>query len=170
MTEIQPALLLLAIPFLEAPKYKIPKWSVFLIFLAWSVFIQAVGAFLYPIGAWDAKPPRHDPQYNQFWDFRDNPVSRDLTVFLLQSRIIKPDPLVYIGAQYRADVKRIELRPGEVMEVEVSVTNTGKTVWYRTALQSTHTRLPLLPYTRRRWENSRVGRGPCFSSPQHRAT
>ncbi len=132
MTEIQPALLLLAIPFLEAPKYKIPKWSVFLILLAWSVFVQAVGAFLYPIGEWDAKPSRNDPQYNQFWDFRDNPVSRGLTVFLLWNRIMKPEPLSDIGAQYRVDIKRIELSPGEVTEIEVSVTNTGKTVWYHT--------------------------------------
>ena len=137
--------------------------------LAWAVFVQAVGASRYPIGAWDAKPSRNDPQYNQFWDFRDNPVSRGLTVFLLWNRIMKPEPISDIGAQYRVDVKRIELSPGEVTEIEVSVTNTGKTEWYHTPSIDTHA-FTSLQYTRRGWEDSRVEQGPCLSSPRNSAT
>jgi hypothetical protein len=130
MTEIQPALLLLAIVFLEAPKHKVRKWALFLILLAWSVFIQAVGAFLYPMGDWNARPTNIDLDRGRLWDFYDNPVRRDIGGFLGLKGIIGPDHSEDVNARYHVTFKKIELSPGEVREIDVSVANTGKSIWY----------------------------------------
>ncbi len=82
LTEVQPMLLLAAIPwFRHARKGSLP-WAAFMVFFAWSLFIQGVGAFIYPAGGWDAKPVSIDVMPSRAWDWKDNPVSRDIGAFL----------------------------------------------------------------------------------------
>jgi hypothetical protein len=51
-------------------------WAFWALF-AWSAALQAVGAFCYT-GQWNASPAAIDSSPQRLWDWRDNPVSRDL--------------------------------------------------------------------------------------------
>ena len=71
LSEIQPLLLLAAIPFFQS-RHFYSKWAIFFIFLIWSVSLQAVGAFIYPMGAWNSSPHNIDKVPSRLWDWRDN--------------------------------------------------------------------------------------------------
>jgi len=81
LTEIQPMLLLAAIPLLESARMTRLKWSLFLLLFAWSLCLQAAGALLYPAGRWNEYPVNIDNAPGRVWDWRDNPVSRDILAF-----------------------------------------------------------------------------------------
>jgi hypothetical protein len=78
LTEIEPMLLLLSIPFLTLDINKYKKWRVFYILLIWCLCIQFVGAFIYPAGNWNAFPINVDKSPSRLWDWKDNPIFRDV--------------------------------------------------------------------------------------------
>lgn len=81
LTEIQPMLLLTAIPILESGHMARLR-LLFLLCFAWSLWMQAVGAFLYPAGDWNGSPVNIDRMPARVWDWQDNPVSRDVKAYL----------------------------------------------------------------------------------------
>jgi len=81
LSEIEPLMLLAAIPFFQY-RHFYSKWTIFVVFLLWSVSVQAVGSFIYPMGAWNSSPQNIDNVPSRVWDWRDNPVQRDLTAFV----------------------------------------------------------------------------------------
>jgi hypothetical protein len=54
------------------------RWAGFVALLAWSVFLQGVGAFCYPRGYWDDVPGPSGPGAGRFWNFADSPIRRTL--------------------------------------------------------------------------------------------
>lgn len=130
LTEIQPILLILSIPFLSRPGNKYIKWAVFSILFLWCLGIQFVGAFLYPAGNWNTSPRNVDRDPSRLWDWKDNPVSRDIMTVVNRYRF-KPEPLPLQEwkADYRVFPKRIFLASGETKKVWVLVTNTGGEPW-----------------------------------------
>jgi hypothetical protein len=44
--------------------------------LIWSVFVQAVGAFYYPNGNWDATPQNVDEHPERLWNWNDSQIGR----------------------------------------------------------------------------------------------
>ncbi|MDA8079388.1 MAG: hypothetical protein M0Z79_10675 [Nitrospiraceae bacterium] len=82
LTEIQPMLLLAAIPLFRQRQNDLLARAVFIVFFVWSFSIQAVGAFLYPAGDWNGSPINVDNALSRVWDWKDNPVARDITAFL----------------------------------------------------------------------------------------
>ncbi len=81
LAETQPMLLLMSVPvFASTQKIRL-RWALFAVFLFWSVFIQVVGAFIYPAGMWNSSPQNIDKVPSRVWDWRDNPVGRDLRAF-----------------------------------------------------------------------------------------
>jgi hypothetical protein len=46
---------------------------------AYSIFVQAIGAFFYPKGHWDAGPPSVDAAPARLWNWRDNPIGRTVS-------------------------------------------------------------------------------------------
>jgi hypothetical protein len=47
--------------------------------LAWSVLVQALGAFSYPAGDWNGLPLNVDLTHDRLWDWRDSQLSRTLS-------------------------------------------------------------------------------------------
>ncbi|MGE5645223.1 MAG: hypothetical protein ACM336_05465 [Acidobacteriota bacterium] len=78
LTEIIPTLMLLVA--LGVRRFAASrKWMLaFVGFAAWSVFVQAVGVYCYPNGAWDAAPVSVDVRSARLWDLHDSPISRTL--------------------------------------------------------------------------------------------
>ena len=127
-TEIQPALLLLSIPLFAAAGAR-RAWLVaaFGVLLVWSIPVQAVGAFLYS-GSWDAWPAFIDVSPQRLWDWRDNPVHRDLTLDRLRWVVFKPAALTDFRAEYRAPARLGALAGAEVI-LPVHVSNRGTERW-----------------------------------------
>jgi hypothetical protein len=50
--------------------------SLIAIMLIWSVFVQAVGAFCYPNGSWDATPQNVDDHPERLWNWNDSQIGR----------------------------------------------------------------------------------------------
>jgi hypothetical protein len=138
LTEIQPILLLMAIPLLpSAPAVvagagavggagavvAVAFWALF----AWSAALQAVGAFLYT-AAWNAAPISVDAAPQRLWDWRDNPVARELSVLRLRRAVTPPRPLGQWNAAYRPP-PQLSVRAGDVARVEVVVTNLSDEAW-----------------------------------------
>jgi len=125
--EIQPWLLLLALPWLAAARRSAARRWMVGILIAWGVGVQAVGAFLYPGGCWDDDPVQVESAPGRLWDWTDNPVTREL-----RSALAGPRPpiirLASWSARYRAPA-RLELVRGGTMTVPVGVTNTGREPW-----------------------------------------
>lgn len=127
MAEVQPVLLLLALPWLDRrPR----RTGVALALVGWSVFVQVVGAFRYPAGCWDDDPVQVESAPGRLWDWVDNPVSREVR------RAFHPAaesrPLSSWSARYRA-AGRMSLAPGATERLRVEVTNTGREAWPVTA-------------------------------------
>ena len=85
LTEIQPMLLLLAIPLLRDAKARNVTLSFYVLFV-WSTSVQVVGAWVYPVGAWNYSPINVDRAPERLWDWTDNPISRDLNYLYRSSR------------------------------------------------------------------------------------
>jgi hypothetical protein len=79
MAETLPALVLLLAPVLGWLARVKPARVAFIALAAFSVFVQSVGVFCYPMGDWYARPQLVDRRPDRLWDWRDNPVRRDLT-------------------------------------------------------------------------------------------
>ena len=54
--------------------------------LAWSVVLQALGAFVYPAEQWNLVPRDVDTSHERLWDWRDSQVSRIMTTAEWDSR------------------------------------------------------------------------------------
>ena len=79
MSETVPFLVLFTIPAMERlAGSSAGLKGAFATLLAWSIFLQAVGAFCYPRGYWDDVPRSSRSAPERMWDWRDNPVRRTL--------------------------------------------------------------------------------------------
>ncbi len=156
LTEIQPMLLILSIPFLSLPANKYIKWAGFSIVFLWCLGIQIVGAFLYPAGNWNTSPRNVDRDPSRLWDWKDNPVSRDIMTVVNRYRSKPgPFPLREWKADYRVFPKRIVLAPRETKDVWVLVTNTGQEPWTNVG-DSNGERLVSLSYHIEKWNGTRI--------------
>ncbi len=125
LTEIQPLLLLLTLPLLAAGAR---VWTiVFVVFGAWSAALQGVGALLYT-GSWNSWPAGIDESPRRLWDWRDNPVSRDLRWVNVQRLFARPKALDVWRAEVTAP-RHLTLRAGESSTLPVRVRNTGTEIW-----------------------------------------
>ncbi len=93
LSEIMPFLVLLLAPALLAPyplaPYPLAPYPLapypnvfrrkYLLapLVAWAVFLQFTGAFFYPRGYWDDRPPESQGA-GRYWEWRDNPIRRTL--------------------------------------------------------------------------------------------
>jgi hypothetical protein len=76
LTELAPPLVILMAIGVAAISRPWPR-RVFAALAVYSVLIQALGAFFYPHGHWDAGPPSVDRANTaRLWDWRDNPILR----------------------------------------------------------------------------------------------
>lgn len=78
LTELMPPLVVLiaiGTPAIDRP------WArrTFAVVAAYSILLQAVGAFFYPKGHWDAGPPSVDAAPARLWNWRDNPIGRTVS-------------------------------------------------------------------------------------------
>jgi hypothetical protein len=75
LTEIVPPLVVLMAIGASAIDYRWPRRALAALAL-YSMLIQAVGAFFYPNGHWDAGLATFDQAPSHLWDWRDNPIAR----------------------------------------------------------------------------------------------
>jgi hypothetical protein len=54
-----------------------PLVLVFAVAIAWSIALQAIGAFYFP-SSWNLGPPNVDLHHERLWDWRDNELARCL--------------------------------------------------------------------------------------------
>jgi hypothetical protein len=146
LSEIQPILLLLAIPLFTsaasersgsvAPESSLPPRGrlrsrllvfAFALLFTWSAALQAVGAFLDGVG-WNASPVPVDVAQERLWDWFDNPIGRVMSLGGVMRLLYPPEPLHEWRASYRLPT-RLDLRPGESTYVPVVVTNRSDEVW-----------------------------------------
>jgi len=79
LTEALPCLTLLLIPALEWLERSRPAQAAFVALVAFSVFVQFVGTFHYPGGERHTTPEPVSRRPERFWDWKDNPIRRDLS-------------------------------------------------------------------------------------------
>jgi len=84
LSEIQPFLILLAIPIMMKIISDIKIFTKILIFLliAWSFYAQIVGTFFHPAGQWDSTPSNVNIAPERLWDLNDNPIKRNSLSFI----------------------------------------------------------------------------------------
>jgi hypothetical protein len=75
LTELIPGLIILMAFGVSAIDRPWPRRA-FAALALYSLLIQAIGAFFYPKGHWDAGPPGVDQAPARLWDWRDNPIAR----------------------------------------------------------------------------------------------
>ncbi len=147
LSEIQPILLLLAVPLLQVAPVAVAGAGqagtpgagrlvqvAFWVLWLWSVALQAVGAFLYT-GNWNAAPVSVDAAPERLWDWRDNPVMRDLSLRSWHTAAAPPTPLEQWSASYRPPPEA-SLHAGEVGSFAVQVTNLSTEAWIDDGEQS----------------------------------
>ena len=125
MAELQPVLLLLALPWLAGRQPGRLACAAGLV--GWGVAVQAVGGFLYPAGCWDDDPVPVESAPARFQDWRDNPVAREILVALAPTRAA-PRPLESWGAEYRLPAS-LTAAAGATVTLSVTVTNRGTDAW-----------------------------------------
>jgi hypothetical protein len=76
MGDLLPFLALFLIPVWPQIRSRRPLAAVAFAAIAISIGIQAVGAFYYPRGQWDANPADVDWNPQRLWDWKDNPIRR----------------------------------------------------------------------------------------------
>jgi hypothetical protein len=127
MTEVEPVLLLLALPWILACRRDRLRTGVAAALVAWGVAVQSVGAFLYPGGCWDDDPVPVESDSARLWDWRDNPVFREIRTAVV--RPARPSaPLSRWAARYRVPAS-LDLAPGASALFPVEVRNTGAEPW-----------------------------------------
>ena len=78
LTDAVPCLILLTIPALDWIARAAALRVAFAALVAWSCFVQAVGAFCYPGSRWDETPVAVGSRPSRLWDWRDSPITRSL--------------------------------------------------------------------------------------------
>jgi hypothetical protein len=76
MGDLLPFLALFLVPLWPQVRSRRPLAAVAFAAIAVSIGIQAVGAFCYPRGNWDANPANVDWNPQRLWDWQDNPIRR----------------------------------------------------------------------------------------------
>jgi hypothetical protein len=76
MGDLLPFLALFLIPVWPQVRSRRPLAAAACMAIAVSMGIQAVGAFYYPRGEWDAHPANVDWNPQRLWDWKDNPIRR----------------------------------------------------------------------------------------------
>ena len=76
LTDIVPCLVILLIPVMDLVERSLPWRMAFGGLLLLSISVQAIGAFCYPNGHWDALPVSVDRHRERIWDWRDNQIFR----------------------------------------------------------------------------------------------
>jgi hypothetical protein len=79
VSEALPCLVLLLVPVLGWVQQARVARAAFLALAALSISVQFVGAFCYPRGQWNAKPVPVERALERLWDWRDNPIWRELS-------------------------------------------------------------------------------------------
>jgi len=75
-TDVIPCLVILMIPAMRLVETSGVWKSAFGAALAFSIFVQVIGAFCYPNGHWDSLPRSVDQYPERLWDWRDNQIAR----------------------------------------------------------------------------------------------
>jgi hypothetical protein len=76
ITDVIPCLVILMIPAMRLVEGSGVWKSAFGAILAFSIVVQAVGAFCYPNGHWDSLPRSVDQHQERLWNWRDNQIVR----------------------------------------------------------------------------------------------
>ena len=76
MTDVMPCLVILMIPAMRMVESSHLWRFAFGATLAFSIIVQAIGAFCYPNGHWDSVPRSVDQAQERLWDWRDNQIVR----------------------------------------------------------------------------------------------
>lgn len=76
VTDVVPCLVILMIPAMRLVETSRLWKFAFRAVLAFSIFVQSIGAFCYPNGHWDALPQSVDRHQERLWEWRDNQISR----------------------------------------------------------------------------------------------
>ena len=84
-----PLALLAAASFHRAPQRRAAPATRALVaaLLAWSLFVQAAGAFCYPGGDWNATPADVDRAHARLWDWRDSQIPRTIRAGLYRPHL-----------------------------------------------------------------------------------
>jgi hypothetical protein len=76
LTDVIPCLVILIIPTMRLVEASRLWKSAFAATLAFSILVQAIGAFCYPNGHWDSSPRSVDQYQERLWDWRDSQILR----------------------------------------------------------------------------------------------
>ena len=83
ITDVIPCLVILMVPAMRLVEASRPWKFAFGAALAFSIFVQAIGAFCYPNGHWDSLPRSVDQYEERLWDWRDNQIVRSASAGLV---------------------------------------------------------------------------------------
>jgi hypothetical protein len=125
--EVEPILLLLALPWVNRLKPLSLRGILAALLVAWGVAVQALGAFQFSAGCWDDDPVPVESAPGRYWDWADNPVSRRIR-FMLAPPAGQPSPLRSWSAEYSVP-RSLVMAPGESRLIGVKVKNTGTEPW-----------------------------------------
>jgi hypothetical protein len=76
LADIVPCLVILMVPAMPSIERHASLKAALVAALACSIAVQAIGAFCYPNGHWDAAPQSVDAHPERLWDWRDNQILR----------------------------------------------------------------------------------------------
>ena len=78
LADVIPCLVVLLVPAMRLVETSRAWKFAFGAAVAFSIFVQAIGAFCFPNGHWDALPQSVDQHQERLWDWRDNQISRSV--------------------------------------------------------------------------------------------
>jgi hypothetical protein len=107
LTEIVPPLVVLMAIGASVIDYRWPRRA-FAVLALYCVLIQAVGAFFYPNGHWDADLKTLDQAPSRLWDWRDNPIARTVRGGIYW------EPYAVIGAALNGGIPAAQRRMREL--------------------------------------------------------
>lgn len=118
MTDIGPCLVLLMVPALRVVASRRALGGLFGLALAASIAAQAIGAFCYPNGEWDASPAPIDARPERLWDWRDNQLRRTFSAGpvrdgLDRRRRAHEPTQAELSARFEAAPRRLVLLEGD---------------------------------------------------------
>jgi len=100
LTDVVPCLVILMIPAVRLLNNSRVWKAAFAMALAFSISVQAVGAFCYPNGHWDALPRSVDEQPQRLWDWRDNQIARSVSA----GPVLLPYRLAWVSVTHPASL------------------------------------------------------------------
>jgi hypothetical protein len=143
ITDVLPAIAVLAAPALRDAAR--PRWSraCLVAFLAWGVFLQAVGVY-FDDGAWNRWPDNIDEHPERVWSLRDaHPYRALLSGFkgaefapALAQAVRDPRPALFrplpdadLDGRVAVHAAPTRVRAGSTAEIDVEVSNDGSRPW-----------------------------------------